>query len=165
MLWVCGTTAVALSGCGQGGPTAPAATADCGQVDFPGLQSGSHLIGDIEPPVPYNSTPPTSGWHRSGAPPAGVFSEPLPEPAQVSTLEAGGVVVTYHDLADEDLQMLQDMVRTRYADRVALTSYDAIEPGSIAFTSWGALQHCDALDLDALDSYVADYASPIEVHS
>lgn len=161
---------VLMSGCGTGGgtPTAlaatPVATDACGPVDFPPLQFGSHLLGDTRPPVPYSSTPPTSGWHLSGAIPQGIFDEALPETAQVSVLEAGGVVVTHRDLAPADLDRLTAAVEARYADRVVVTPYDGLEPGSTAFTSWGALQVCEGVDLAALDAYADAYASTTTLH-
>lgn len=157
-------TAVLIAGCGQSPTGAPTATDRCDQVEFPSVQFGSHLLGDSQPPIPYSSTPPTSGWHSSGAVPEGVFTEPLPEPAQVSVLEAGGVVVTHNGLADEDLQRLTDAVRERFADRVVVTPYDQIPAGSTAFTSWGVLQTCEGLDLEALAAFVAAYGSPISSH-
>jgi hypothetical protein len=137
----------------------------CDPVEQPPLQAGEHLIGDQEPPVPYNSTPPTSGWHASGAftidvrPP----DDPLSEPKQVSVLEVGGVVVTYQDLPDEDRARLEEHVRDNHADRVAVTPYDQLEPGEVAFTAWGNLQRCSGLDLSALDAFVAEHADE-EVH-
>lgn len=161
----CGLTAVGLAACG-GAPAAqtPSATADCGDVEFPSLQAGSHLIGDAEPPIPYATVPPTSGWHRSGAPPVGIFTDPLPETAQVSTLEAGGVVVTYNLIGNADLAELSQVVGEEFPDRVAMTSYDALPESTVAFTSWGAVQRCEALDTAALAAYVTAYSSPIQIH-
>lgn len=73
---------------------------------------GSHLLGDRQPPVPYSSTPPTSGWHASGLTPIAVH--PLSEPQQVSVLEAGAVVVTYHELPDGELSTLTEAVEERH---------------------------------------------------
>jgi hypothetical protein len=157
--------AVALSGCG----TLPEdATADagapeggCGPVEQPPLQAGSHLIGDAEPPVPFSSTPPTSGWHSSGALEVTVHGEddPLTEPEQVSVLEADGVVISYRDLPEDDIAALAAFVEDGYAGRVAVTPYDAIDPGEVALTAWGHLQRCDGLDLDAVRAFVDTHAS------
>lgn len=99
--------AIVLAACADQPPHPAPDTADtdvCGPVEEPPRQSGSHLLGDQQPPVAYSSTPPTSGWHASGAfditvqPP----DDPLPEPQQVSVLEAGGVVVAYRDIGDSN---------------------------------------------------------------
>ena len=126
------------------------------------MQGGEHLIGDQEPPVPYSSTPPTSGWHASGTfaiavqPP----DEPLSEAQQVSVLEAGGVVVTHAGLDDAELRELTEHVREHYDGRVAVTSYDALDDGEVVFAGWGVLQRCDGVDLAALDAFVEAYADP-----
>jgi hypothetical protein len=77
---------------------------------------------------------------------------------QVSVLEAGGVVVTYRDVPDADRTALEEHVGATYAGRVAVTPYDQLEPGQVAFTAWGTLQRCDGLDLSTLDAFVDAYA-------
>jgi len=120
------------------------------------------MLGDRPPPVPYASTPPTSGWHASGAFTIDVrgSSEALSEPQQVSVLEAGGVVATYRDLPEDDRGALEESATMAYPGRVAVTPYDRLEEGEVAFTAWGALQRCDGLDLDALAAFVDTYADP-----
>lgn len=142
---------------------APGRTAACGPVEQVPVQGGAHLIGDQQPPVPYTSTPPTSGWHSSGAFEIAVSDpdDPLPEPRQVSVLEAGGVVVTYRGLTDADRERLEAHVAGGpLAGRVAVTPYEALDEGAVVFTGWGVHQRCDALDLDALDAFAATYAAP-----
>jgi hypothetical protein len=141
---------------------APSTTARCDAVQNPPLQAGEHLIGRRPPPVPYSSTPPTSGWHASGAFEIAIVApeRPLAEPQQVSVLEAGGVVVTYNALPGADRRQLERHVRERYDGRVAVTAYDPLPSGHVAFTAWGALQRCDAVDLAALDAFASTYADP-----
>ena len=138
----------------------PTATERCDAPDMPSLQGGDHLIGDREPPVPYSSTPPTSGWHASGAFEIAIQApdDPLTEPGQVSVLEAGAVVVTYNDVSEAERARLEQHVSERYDGRVAVTAYDKLPPGGMAFTGWGVLQRCDGVDLEALDTFVAAYA-------
>lgn len=133
----------------------------CAPEELPRQQLGSHLIGDRRPPVPYSSTPPTSGWHASGSFAIGISppDQPLSEAQQVSVLEVGGVVVTYHQLPEVDRRQLEAHVRDRFPDRVAVTSYDKLGPGQVAFTAWGVLQRCDTLDLSVLESFVAAHAA------
>jgi hypothetical protein len=140
-------------------PAAEAAA--CGPVEHPPEQGGQHLIGDQEPPVPYSSTPPTSGWHSSGAfeiaiqPP----DDPLSEPRQVSVLEAHAVVVTYRDLEDEDRAALEALVREHYEGRAAVTPYDQLEPGQVGLTAWGTLQLCEGLDVEAVAAFIDEHAA------
>lgn len=151
------TTTTVTTGEPEPGPEPVVA---CAPVEEPPLQSGSHLIGDQDPPVPYSSIPPTSGWHASGAFTIGVQPPELPlsEPQQVSVLEAGGVVVTYGDLADEDRASLEAHVGDHHDGRVAVTAYPALAAGEVAFTAWATLQRCERLDLAALDAFVDAHA-------
>jgi hypothetical protein len=148
-----------LWGCtGDGAAAGP--TDLCTDVETPPIQSGSHLIGDADPPVPYSSTPPTSGWHTSGGVEVGVRgpSEALTEPQQVSALEAGAAVVTHRGLPLDEINLLEETVTRDYPGRVAVTPYDGLADGEVAFTAWGALQRCEGLDLDALAAFVDTYA-------
>lgn len=156
--------AMLLTGCDDGtqpvdAATQPAATDRCTDVETVPIQGEGHLVGDQEPPVPYNSTPPTSGWHTSTDIPVVVRpdSEPMTEPEQVTVLEMGGIVVTFNGLDPADRSALEQAITDKYAGQVALTSYDALHPGAVAFTAWGKLQHCDAVDLPALDAFVAAF--------
>lgn len=147
-------------------PVSEAAAASCAEIERPPLQAGSHLIGDRAPPVPYSSQPPTSGWHSSGHVDIDLrgADDPLSEPDQVSVLEAGGVVVAHGQLPEDAVAALGDHVRTNYEQRVAVTPYEPLDAGAVAFTSWGVLQRCDGVDLDALDRFVAEFGTddPIE---
>lgn len=146
--------------------TPPQPAARCAKVERPPLQAGSHLIGDQDPPVPYSSQPPTSGWHSSGHFDVDVrdADDPLSEPDQVSVLEAGGVVVTYGQLPDDAVSELGDHVREAHDQTVAVTPYERLDAGEVVFSSWGVLERCDGVDLAALDRFVRRHGTdqPIE---
>ena len=156
-----------LSGCSQVAPItgaeAPVATDRCAAPEFPEVQAGLHLIGDRQPPVPYSSTPPTSGWHRSGVAGPGIATEPLSEPVQVGLLEAGLVVVTHGRLTDDEHAALAELA-ARFPAAVAVTPYTPLEPGAVAAAGWGVLQRCDGVDSAALETFVRFYADPGEPH-
>lgn len=158
-------TALALVACGGAGDRAPnptaSGTADCAPLEFPAAQGGSHLVGGASPPVAYSSSPPTSGWHASGFVEIAVYppERPLPEPEQVSILEAGGVVVTHGPLPAADRDMLVRHVEDRYADRVAVTPYTRLGRGRVAVAAYGVLQRCDAIDTNVIDNFVRTYAA------
>lgn len=147
-------------------PSTTPTAAMCAKLERPPLQSGSHLIGDQDPPVPYSSQPPTSGWHSSGHFDVDVRAadDPLSEPDQVSVLEAGGVVVTYGPLPDDAVSELGDHVREAHDQTVAVTPYERLDAGEVVFSSWGVLERCDGVDLAALDRFVRRHGTdqPIE---
>ena len=153
----CGGEAPADEATGDG---APGATAVCGPVETIPIQGEGHLVGDQDPPVPYNSTPPTSGWHTSGDVAFAVYGpdEALREPEQVTVLELGGVVVSYSGLEEAEVAALADLVSGEHAGQAALTPYDQLADGEMALTAWGKLQLCDAVDPDAVSAFVQEYA-------
>ena len=155
------TTAAATETASAPGDTAPAsAPAACQEPQAVPVQGGEHLIGDSSPPVPYNSTPPTSGWHASGAFDVMVqpIDQPLSEPRQVSVLEAGGVVVTHGNLDDGARTALEQHVMGNHSGLVAVTGYEPLSDGEVMFASWGLLQRCQGVDLAALDAFVTAHA-------
>lgn len=144
-------------------PTAsagPPATAACEDVETFSIQGEGHLVGKQKPPIPYNSTPPTSGWHTSTDVPIVVTpeSDPLTEPEQVTVLERGGVVVSHGELSDDDRTALEQLLSDKFAGQAALTSYDKLDDGEVALTSWGVLQRCEEVDAAAVEAFVNRYA-------
>lgn len=156
---------VLATACGEDAPAGDdevGATDSCGPVETIPVQGEGHLVGDQEPPVPYNSTPPTSGWHTSGDVPFTVYGpdDPLTEPEQVTVLELEGVVISYNGLAEEDVATLTELVSGEYADKAALTPYDQLADGQVAMTAWGKVQVCDDLDVDAITAFMDAHATP-----
>lgn len=152
---------IGLVGCGDTAAVeTPSATASCDAPEFPQVQFGSHLLGDAEPPVPYSSVPPSSGWHASGALDIAVYppSNALSEPQQVSILESGAVMITYDDLAEDDVRRLTDRVESAHTGQAAVTPYDRLDDHAVAMTAWGVVQRCDALDLSAIEAFIEAYA-------
>lgn len=153
---------VVVAACGDAtGADLPTATDDCAAPEFPQVQYGSHLLGDTEPPVPYSSTPPTSGWHASGPVAIQPFgpSNALSGPQQVSILEVGGIVVTYDDLPAADIDMLTRVAETEYAGRVAVTPVPGLPDGRVAYAGWGVLQRCTDVDPAALETFATAYGA------
>ena len=138
----------------------PAATAACDAVETVPIQGEGHLVGDQAPPVPYNSSPPTSGWHTStdvaivNAP----DDEPLTEPEQVTVLELGGVVVAHNGLEAGEQESLESLITEKFSGQAAATRYDELGQGEVALTAWGKLQRCEALDLQAVAAFAEAYA-------
>jgi hypothetical protein len=138
----------------------PAATADCDAVETVPIQGEGHLVGDQRPPVPYNSTPPTSGWHTATDVPivSAPEGQPLTEPELVTVLELGGVVVAHNGLDGEAQAALEALIADKFPGQVAATSYDKLAQGDVALVAWGRLQPCTALDLAAVEAFAKAYA-------
>lgn len=161
--------ALLAAGCGEetvaGPEAAPAATDACAEGERPQLQAGSHLLGDTEPPVPYSSTPASSGWHDSGVPDTGVRAEPLDDPALVAVLEVGGVAAVYDParLDPASLEALEATARDTFPDRLTVAPYDGDPGAPLVLAAWGVLQRCDDLDPDATAEFVLRYHGRTEL--
>jgi hypothetical protein len=144
----------ALAGCGSGGGSG---SADCGPPRREALDpsSAQHVLGDGDGTATYQTDPPTSGPHAPGRALSGVLDEPLSRPAQVGVLEAGGILVQYRDLTDEEL----DELSTVAGDGVAVVP-NADLPDRVVATAWLFKQTCSDVDVAALGRFVEDHAGP-----
>lgn len=157
--------AVALTACddssdttavGDPMPIAVDSETGCGPIEHPSLQVASHLVGDAEPPSPYSSVPPTSGWHSPRTPEPGRADETLRDPEIVAALESGLVVVALSpDVEDLDRTLVGDLVH-QFRDRLLATTYTADMPSDVALLGWGTLQRCDMVDPAAVTSFVLE---------
>lgn len=149
---------VVLAGCSGADAGDPLAGAACDPLERPQLQEGSHLLGDAEPPVPYSSSPPTSGWHSSGRPlDPGTYLEEVSGPQQVRVLEQGGAVLAYDpSLPADEIDTYQRL--PEQVDGLVVTPYaDADAP--VTLTAWGVLQRCTAVTANDAAAFLEAHAA------
>ncbi|HEX2186008.1 MAG TPA: DUF3105 domain-containing protein [Chloroflexota bacterium] len=134
-------------------------TPDQGVQSFP-IQGRMH-INRGAPHPPYNSKPPTSGWHYADAvAPPGVSEQPIPDEVQVHNLEHGEVMIQYdcpggRSGCPEMVAQLEAIVRT-YPKKVILAPYPGIgQP--IALTAWGKLAYLKEVDEAFIRDFIARY--------
>jgi hypothetical protein len=165
--------ALLLGACGAGeraqAPAAPTATpalasAACPRIEQPPIQTGSHLIGDAEPPIPYSSVPPSSGWHGTTVPAAGIHADGLSDPQIVSLLEAGVVVVAYRPDTVPDPDLARRLV-DQFPRILAFTPYPTAMSTPVALVTWGRIARCSEIDPTAITEFVVeDRVSPADSH-
>lgn len=147
--------ALALAACAADGTVA------CGPVEHPELQGGGHLIGDAEPPVPYSSTPGTSGFHAAGAPQTGVFhgDRALTEPEIVLDLEVGQVVAAYDParLPDDDVAELEELAAGPLSGDLTVTAFEEDMGAPLTLNAWGTRRPCTAVDPDTVRAFVEEF--------
>jgi drug/metabolite transporter (DMT)-like permease len=100
----------------------------------------------------YTTDPPTSGPHTPGALPGGVLAQPLTRPSQVGALEAGVVLIQYHDLSQADVETLSQLAR----DKVVVAPNPDL-PDRVVATSWLNKQVCSAVDVPELRGFVRNH--------
>jgi hypothetical protein len=120
------------------------------------IQGQQHIaVGQSHPP--YNSDPPTSGWHYDEPAKAGFYENSLPDEQLVHNLEHGHVIVSYDcaKVADcEDVKAeLRDLVdRFQRWKIVAVARENA--NSAIALTAWGRIDKLDSYDEDRVVAFV-----------
>ncbi|MBX4186962.1 MAG: DUF3105 domain-containing protein [Candidatus Doudnabacteria bacterium] len=94
---------------------------------------------------PYNSNPPTSGWHWPQPADWGVYSTTLPDEELVHNLEHGGIWISYKpDKVDQNtINMLND-----FAKRYPLIVVEPREKNdaAISLAAWTHLENLDHYD-------------------
>jgi len=75
-----------------------------------GIQGQEHIgIGEDHPP--YNSNPPTSGWHYGAPADWGMYAEELPDEQLIHNLEHGGIWASYKpEIGEEQIRRLDYII-------------------------------------------------------
>ena len=131
------------------------------QANLPGerfaSQGNVHIrLGDDHPP--YNSDPPTSGWHTPDLAAWGTYDFVVPEERLIHNMEDGGVILWYAFGTDEEnaahiealLPVARGYSRTVIAPREGM-------PTTYALTAWQRLQRFDEIDQDGMRAFVDAY--------
>lgn len=145
----------------RGGDVDGGRYANCDAVRSHAEQSGGHVLADQAPPVPYNSTPGTSGWHTAGRPRIGIYTEPLSEPQIVGALEVGQVVIAY--APDLDRERIDAIVRLAEAQRgrITVTPFAGDMGAPIVLNAWAKQQRCTDVDEAAIERFVERHAREV----
>lgn len=127
-----------------------------GSVQTVPIQGQAHIQRGASHP-PYNSKPPTSGWHYGDAvAPAGVSANPIPNEVQVHNLEHGEIMVQYDcpEGCQDMITQLEGIVRS-YRSKVILAPYPGLDR-RIALTAWGKIAFLDAVDEPFIRRFIAE---------
>jgi hypothetical protein len=154
--WIVGLVGVGLLVALQVGVTV------VGQARLPGerfaSQGNVHVALGASTP-PYNSDPPTSGWHTAELAPWGSHVEVQHDQQLVHNMEDGGVILWYANGTLEEnrahVAALEAVVPRAYA-RVVIAPRDGM-PTTYAATAWQRLQRFDEVDAEAMQAFIAAY--------
>lgn len=137
--------AVALSGCGDDGESAPAAadTDDIGTIEgvvAVEVTSARHVSGTVD----YATSPPAGGDHNGAWQNCGFYTVPLVPEHVVHSLEHGAVWITYTpDAGDAALETIERL--TDEHDFVLASPYPG-NPAPFVLTAWGRQLELDSID-------------------
>lgn len=142
---------VIIDGLGRQAPSVNLNAVPETAVNYP-IQGRDH-IEEGSPHPPYNSNPPTSGWHYVNPEPIGIYTRELTDEALVHNLEHGHVWFSYRDADDQAAIDLLSDVQRRYPQNVIVT-YRPANDARVAAASWGWALNLDELDADMLYAFV-----------
>ncbi|HEY7704177.1 MAG TPA: DUF3105 domain-containing protein [Acidimicrobiia bacterium] len=131
-------------------------------------QGNTHLASLDEAHSPYNSAPPSSGWHFGGLAEWTEHEEAVQPELFVHNLEDAGVVLTYDcpDGCDGLLQGLRDTLAANAGKRVLITPYEGIvnpvdgkayKGAAVAWTRVLYFNDLDADGLKELQTFISSY--------
>jgi hypothetical protein len=120
---------------------------------------GLHLQNPEDPlPAPWNSNPPTSGYHwGGGTAPWGIFTEPIGDTYTVHNIEHGGVVIHYRQgldqpTVDELTEIARGLLQQNPCVVMVPRPADQID-SPIVLTAWNYLLRLDSPDEAAIREF------------
>lgn len=120
--------------------------------EFP-IEGRDHVSADAE--VVYKTNPPTSGSHFAQAKEWGIYDEAIDDKAAVHSLEHGGIWISYKDLNEEDVKMLEELGKSN--SQSVLVSPRSANEDNIAVASWGRMMRLGSVDRALIQKYIDTY--------
>jgi hypothetical protein len=120
------------------------------------IQGQEHIQpGDAHPP--YNSDPPTSGWHYTDNLDAGFYETPYPDELLIHNLEHGHIVISYDcsklaNCEEAKSQIKQLMGRFNNWKVTAIPREN--EDAAIALTAWGWIDKLEGFDQARMTAFI-----------
>ncbi len=133
-----------------------------GQQQFPNLvppPTSPHIPEVTSPHGPYNSNPPTSGWHYGGGTaPWGVQTQPIADELSIHNLEHGGVIIHYRQGLDQaTVDQLTALARELQQQSPCIVLLprpaDKMTESPIAVTAWTWLLRLDSFDAGTIRAF------------
>ena len=128
------------------------AAAGCTLHTYPSAGRGHITTLDPNPPIKYNSFPPTSGKHYYVPAVWGSYDAPVSEYQAIHNLEHGGIVIQYGKGVSEDtVSQVGDFYQS---DPVGLLVAPLPKLGNkVALTAWTHLALCPGFDEKAFKAF------------
>lgn len=102
------------------------------------IQGREHIANGATHP-PYNSNPPSSGWHYASPARTDFYAEPIPDESAIHNIEHGDIWIAYRPtIPDEAKSVLK-----KFAGAYVLVSPRAENAGDISLVAWGRVDTFD----------------------
>lgn len=117
-------------------------------------QGNAHIALGTEH-APYNSDPPTSGWHTPNLANWGSYYEVQPDERLIHNMEDAGVILWYRNGTPEEneahVEALEEVAQGYR--RIVITPRDDM-PTTYALTAWQRLQRFDEIDREGMRRFI-----------
>lgn len=133
------------------GPAVPSGQSRPEIVSAP--DQGRDHVGPGQPHPPYNSNPPTSGWHYGTTAPWGFHNTALPDELIIHNLEHGGIWISYKDENDSEVVDALVALARQFPRKVIMTHRSANDT-RLAVAAWGRLMKLERFDRDAIVDFI-----------
>lgn len=121
---------------------------------IPGQGQAHVRLGQPHPP--YNSNPPTSGWHTPQEARWGGHRTEIPDEVVLHNLEHGGIWISYRDPGDAALIEKLEALAARYRSKVILTPRPRND-SPIAVAGWERLMKLETYDEGRIVAFINAY--------
>lgn len=117
---------------------------------------GQQHIARGTPHPPYNSNPPTSGWHDPAPAPWGFYPNEIADEILVHNLEHGGIWISYRDSKDQEVIDKLFELSKRFPKKVIITLRPKND-SRMAVAAWTRLLKLDTYDERAILDFIRAY--------
>lgn len=102
------------------------------------IQGREHIANGSEHP-PYNSNPPSSGWHYVEPARGGFYRNPIPDENVIHSLEHGDIWISYRKYISEEAKSILE----EFAGQYVVVSPREENEADISLVSWGRTDSFD----------------------
>lgn len=121
------------------------------------IQPADHIKPDEPLPGIYLTNPPVSGWHYDEKTSWGIHDEEIKDQIMLSTIENGGVWISYTpDAPPEVIEELKKIVE-RYKNEKVILAPRTTNDSLIALIAWGRLDKFNYLDEARIIRFIKAY--------
>ncbi len=120
--------------------------------EFP-IEGRNHV--PLRTAVTYNTNPPTSGDHLAEAESWGVYDKGIEDKAAVHGLEHGGIWISYKDIDEESINILEQIGRENPGS--VIVSPRLANEAKISVVSWGRMMKLEVVDKVLIQKYIDTY--------
>jgi len=124
-----------------------------GRVEEFEIEGRDHVDSSVD--VNYQTNPPTSGDHLAEAENWGIYQKEIDDKAAVHSMEHGGIWISYKDISDEEIEILEGLGKKNSQSTVV--SPRSNNDSQIVIASWGRMMKLDQADAPLIQKYINKY--------